>query len=87
MNCSQPGSFVLGISQARILKWVAISFSGDLPDPGVEPKSPALQAVSLPLSHQGLNGVRNFKKKYKGKLCWETFLSIYTYSLLLQIQI
>ena len=25
---------------------------GDLPDPGVEPGSPALQADSLPLSHQ-----------------------------------
>ena len=27
MNCSLPGSSVLGISQARILAWVAISFS------------------------------------------------------------
>ena len=26
---------------------------GDLPDPGIEPRSPALQADSLPLSHQG----------------------------------
>ena len=26
---------------------------GDLPDPGIEPESPALQADSLPLSHQG----------------------------------
>ena len=26
-DCSPPGSFVLGISQARILEWVAISFS------------------------------------------------------------
>ena len=25
----------------------------DLPDPGIEPASPALQANSLPLSHQG----------------------------------
>ena len=25
----------------------------DLPDPGIEPPSPALQAKSLPLSHQG----------------------------------
>ena len=28
MNCSPPGSSVHGISQARILEWVAISFSG-----------------------------------------------------------
>ena len=27
VNCSPPGSSVLGISQARILEWVAISFS------------------------------------------------------------
>ena len=27
MNCSSPGSFVLGILQAKILEWVAISFS------------------------------------------------------------
>ena len=26
-DCSPPGSSVLGISQARILEWVAISFS------------------------------------------------------------
>ena len=26
---------------------------GDLPNPGIEPGSPALQADSLPLSHQG----------------------------------
>ena len=29
MDCSLPGSSVHGISQARILKWVAISFSRD----------------------------------------------------------
>ena len=28
-------------------------FPGDLPNPGIEPGSPALQADSLPLSHQG----------------------------------
>ena len=30
MDCSPPGSFVHGILQARILEWVAISFSKDL---------------------------------------------------------
>ena len=42
MDCSPPGSSVYGISQGRILEWVAISFSWDLPDPGIEPASPAL---------------------------------------------
>ena len=43
---SPPGSSVHGIPQARILEWVAIS-PGDLPDPGIEPRSPALQADNL----------------------------------------
>ena len=33
MDCSQPGSFVPGIFQARILEWVAISFSRRSPRP------------------------------------------------------
>ena len=47
MDCSRLGSTILGILQARILEWVAISFSGELPDPGIEPGSPALQADAL----------------------------------------
>ena len=47
MDCSPPGSSVHGILQARILEWVAISSPGDLPDPGIEPRSPALQADTL----------------------------------------
>ena len=39
---------VHGILQARILEWVAIPFSGDIPNPGIEPRSPALQADSSP---------------------------------------
>ena len=43
MNCSPPGSSVHRISQARILEWVAISFSrGALSNPGIKPVSPAL---------------------------------------------
>ena len=53
MDCSLPGSSVHGILQARIQKWVAILFSGDLPDPGVEPRSPTLQAGSLPSEPSG----------------------------------
>ena len=47
VDCSLPGSSVHGILQARILKWVVIPFSGDLPNSEVEPASPALQADSL----------------------------------------
>ena len=37
MDCSPPGFSVHGILQARILEWVAVSFSGALSDPGMEP--------------------------------------------------
>ena len=30
MDCSLPGSSIHGIFQARVLKWVAIAFSGDV---------------------------------------------------------
>ena len=39
MDCSPPGSSVHGILQARILEWVALPYSRDLPDPGIEPAS------------------------------------------------
>ena len=42
MDCSLPGSSVHGIFQARILEWIAFPSPGDLPDPGIEPGSPAL---------------------------------------------
>ena len=42
MDCSPPGSSVHEIFQASILEWVATSFPGDLPDPGMEPVSPVL---------------------------------------------
>ena len=47
MDCSPPSSSVCGILQAGILEWVAIPFSWDLPDPGIESESPALWADSL----------------------------------------
>ena len=42
MDCSPPGSSDHGISQARILEWIAISFSRDLPNLAMEPTSSAL---------------------------------------------
>ena len=53
MDCSLPGSSVYGIFQARVLEWVAISFSEDLPDPGIKPRPPALQADTLPCEPPG----------------------------------
>ena len=51
MDCSPPGSSVYGIFQAIVLEcWNGLPFPspGDLPNPGIEPRSPALQADALP---------------------------------------
>ena len=57
---SHPGYPSHGISQAKILEWVAISLSrGIFPTQGSNPH--LWQAVSLPLSHQG-SPIR--------RLCW-----------------
>ena len=40
------GSSVHGILQAGILEWVAISSSGGLPNPGIEPESPVSPALA-----------------------------------------
>ena len=40
VNCNPEGSSVHGFSQARIL--ACISSPGDLPNPGIEPRSPTL---------------------------------------------
>ena len=47
---------VHGIFQARILEWVAFQerSPGDLPDLGMEPRSPPLQADSLPTELSGM---------------------------------
>ena len=44
---------VHGILQARILEWVVFPFSRGSSDPGIEPRSPALQVASLPAESQG----------------------------------
>ena len=41
-----PDSSVNAIFQARILEWVDISSSRDLPDPGTEPASPVSLALA-----------------------------------------
>ena len=52
MDCSPPGCSVHGILQARILE-LPCPPPGDLRNPGIEPRSPALQADSLPSEPPG----------------------------------
>ena len=53
MDCSLPGSSVQGFSRQEY--WNGLSFPppGDLPEPGIETASPALQADSLLLEPPG----------------------------------
>ena len=53
VDYSSPGSSVHGTPQARILEWVAIPSPGDLLDPGIEPRSSALQADYLTSEQPG----------------------------------
>ena len=49
--CDPMDCTVHGILQAGILEWIPPP--GDLPNPGIEPRSPALQVDSLPAEPQG----------------------------------
>ena len=65
MDYSPAGSSVHGNLHGRMLQWVALPSCMDLPDTVIKhvpPVTPALQADSLPLSHQGSPRVT---EKYK----------------------
>ena len=56
MDCSLPGSSVHGILQAKILDWVAMTFSRVSSPLGIEPRFLALQADSLLSEPRGKPG-------------------------------
>ena len=58
-------SLSMGFPRQEYWSGLPFSSAGDLPDPGVKPMSPALQAYFLPLSHQGsLNSGLRISKYY-----------------------
>ena len=76
MDYSPPGSSAHGISQTRILKWVAIPSPGDLPDPGTETGSPALQADAFPSEPPGAPGLDIWIFLYYFSLNFSVYLEI-----------
>ena len=52
ISCQAPQATVHGVSQARIQSRLPFPSPGDLPDPGIEPGSPTLQADALPSEPQ-----------------------------------
>ena len=61
VDCSPPGSSIHGIHQARILEWLPFPSPGDLPNPGIEPRSPTLQADALTSELPGKNRKKGSK--------------------------
>ena len=53
MDCSPPGGPFHGILQQEYWSGLPFPLSGYLPDPGIEPRSSALQADSLPSEPPG----------------------------------
>ena len=52
-TAAHQASLAMGFSRQEYWSRLPFPSPGDLPDPGIEHKSPALCADSLPLSHQG----------------------------------
>ena len=83
IGCSLPGSSVKWIFKARILEWVASSFSRgssqtrDLSDPGIECSSPNLLHCRLMLYHLSTKEAKNFQEGQR----WRTLAGV-TWTLL-----
>jgi len=61
MDCSPPGSSVLGILQARMLEWVAIPFSRGSAQPTNQTWFSCIAADSLPSEPLGKSKVIKIK--------------------------
>ena len=52
MDCRLPAPLSMGFSRQEYLSGLPFPSPGDLPSPGIKPRSPALQADSIPFSHK-----------------------------------
>ena len=64
VHCNPPGSSVHGILQASILEWLPSPSLGDLPNPGIEPGSPASEADSLATREACVSGGSHSSTKH-----------------------
>ena len=53
VDCSPPGPLSMEFSRQEYWSELPCPPPGELPDPGIEPRSPALQADSLPSETPG----------------------------------
>jgi len=54
MDCSLPAPPSMEFSRQEYWSWLPFPSPGDLPNPGIEPGSPALQAEALPSEPPGM---------------------------------
>ena len=88
MNCSPPGSTVHGISQARILEWVATPFSRGLSRP--RDRTCIGRQILSCLRHQGSPqlrppGSQSLKYLLSGP-SWKSFADLYSRSVVFKLQ-
>ena len=67
MDFSPPGSTVHGISQARILQWVAVTLQGIFPIQGSKLHLLHFRQILYPLSHLGSLDEREGKAKAENR--------------------
>ena len=79
LDCSPPGSSVHGILQAVILKRVTISFSRDLPDPGIETASPATASGFFTTEPPG-QPLCIIEQVNKGLYCFGLFCTLFNFT-------
>ena len=75
MDCSATGSSVHWIFQAKLLEWLPFPSPRDLPDPGIKPSTPSLQAKSLPTESSG-RPISQSQRNEHNKTKTDTFATI-----------
>ena len=66
LTAVHQASLSTGILQVRILEWLPGPPPGDLPNPGIAPRAPSLQADPLPTETAGMVGKWKFIAKERG---------------------
>ena len=61
MDCSPPAPLTLEFSRQESWSGLPFPSARDLPDQGIKPESPALQADSLPSKPQGKSKIINWE--------------------------
>ena len=78
VDCGCPGPLSMEFSRQEYWSVLPFPSPGTLPNPGIEPRSPALQATSLPSEPSG-------KPKIQGKKRKECFTSLFFFFLSLMV--